>query len=233
MRQSAYHFHNSVLAATFASLFTIASAQAVITLTGDSRFLSAEFRLDRPDGGSSAGGPFTVTPGFGIDQFGSSPGPGVVRDGNSVFAGPNFQESSYRPERIVARGNFMATSDTLVGYTGMARVLNRVDYRFTLNPGDEWLIEGTSSGHGFFQLFDPMGNLVLANSGTQVGFSLPGTYRLLAGDNGFNNSTATSSGGSATFAGTYDVTFNIIPSPGTSAIAVFGLLTACSRRRRA
>lgn len=221
-----------VAAALSTSVLTFSSAQAAITLTGDNRFLSGAFSLVRPDGGASGGGPFTVTPAFGVDQFGSAPGPGDFRFGNEVFAGPNFQESSYRPNKIIARGNFSATSNTLPGFTGTARVVNRVDYSFTLDAGDEWLIEGTTSDNGFFQLFDPLGNLVLANSGVQLGVAIPGTYRLLAGDNGVGNSTATSSGGNATFAGTYNVTF-VIPTPGAAAIAAFGLLTTCTRRRRA
>lgn len=218
------------VAALSASAFTLTSAQAAISLTGDSRFLSAQFTLNRPNGGGSAGGPFTVTPAFGVDQFGSSPNPGDFRDGNAVFVGQNFQESSFRPNRIIARGMFSATSQTLPGFSGTAKVVNRVDYSFTLSPGDEWLIEGSSSGNGFFQLIDPLGNLVLANSGVQLGAAIPGTYRLLAGDNGVGDSTAMSSGGTAVFAGTYDVTF-VIPTPGAAAMLALGGMMASRRKR--
>lgn len=227
-----FSFRAVSAAAVSVSVFTLASAQAAMTLTGDNRLLSAEFSLSFPNGGSTGGGPFTVTPAFGVDQFGNSPGPGVSIAGNSVYTGTNFQESSYRPDKIVARGNFGASSDTLPGYSGWARVLNRVDYRFTMNLGEAWLLEGTSTENGFFQLIDPLGNVLIANGGALYGVAIAGQYRLLAGDNGVGNSSATSSGGSATFAGTYDVKF-FVPTPGTAAVAAFGLLAAGARRRRA
>lgn len=223
--------HVSVVIVSFASLFTLTSAHADLTLTGDSRFLSAEFRLDRPDGGSSAGGPFTVNPGYGLDFFGSSPGPGEFRYGCQVYVSPNFQESRFRPDQIIARGTFGATSNTVDGYTGMARVVNRVDYLFEVEAGQQWTIQGTTTGHGYFQLFDPLGNLLIANSGTQLGWSMPGSYRLVAGDDGFGNSSAISSGGSATYEGTFDVRISV-PAPGAAAIGAIGMVALGTRRRR-
>jgi hypothetical protein len=231
MHTLGYRSRVSVIMAAAASLFTLASAHADLTLTGDTRFMSAEFRLDRPDG-SSGGGPFTVTPAFGRDQFGSSATPGDFRNGNQVYVSPNFQESSFRSDRIVARGTFGATSNTAPGYSGMARVVNRVDYRFSVEEGEQWTIQGTTSGNGFFQLFDPSGNLLIANSGMQMGWSVPGSYRLLAGDDGVGNSSATSSGGSDTYEGTFDVTITV-PTPGAAAVGAMGLIAVGGRRRRA
>lgn len=227
-----FSFRAASVAAVSMSAFALASAQAAMTLTGDSRFLSAAFNLTFPDGGGTGGGPFTVTPAFGVDQFGSSPGPGISIGGNTVYTGNNFQESSFRPNLIVARGNFGALCETLPGHSGWARVLNRVDYRFTMNLGEPWLLEGTSTENGSFQLIDPLGTVLIANGGALYGVAIAGEYRLLAGDNGAGNSSAASSGGTSTFAGTYDVKF-FVPTPGTAAVAAFGLLAAGARRRRA
>jgi uncharacterized protein (TIGR03382 family) len=74
--------------------------------------------------------------------------------------------------------------------------------------------------------------LLIANSGMQMGWSVPGSYRLLAGDDGVGNSSATSSGGSDTYEGTFDVTITV-PTPGAAAVGAMGLIAVGGRRRRA
>lgn len=231
MKNNSRETRTVIVAALAVTMFTVSAAQAAITLSGDNRFLSASAEQIRPTG-SSFSGPFTRTPAFGADQFGSVSA-GVYRNNCEIYA-RSFQDSMVRSDFIKAAGNFEAGSLTPAGFTGTAKVVNRVEFTFTLNAGDFWQIRGTSSGNGFFEFYDPNGTLLLANSGIIGGAAITtGTYRLVAGDNANGNGQATTSGGQDLFGGAYDVRFEIIPTPGTVALGgIVSMMTLGTRRRR-
>lgn len=218
-----------IVAALAAGMFTMAAAQAVITLTGDDRFMSAAASQTRPDGGGSGSGPFTKTPLFGEDQYGNVVG-AVYRDGCQIVA-QAFQDSMVRSDLVKASGFFQAQASGPSGFSGTATVINRVEYRFTLADGEFWNIQGTTSGAAFFELYDPTGALVISNSGSIGGAAMTsGSYRLLTGLKG--SATANLPGGPELIEGNFNVRFELVPTPGTAALAgVLGLLTAGKRRR--
>lgn len=222
----------SIAAALGASIFTLSAAQAAITLTGDDRFMSAAATLLRPDGGGQFSGPFTKTPGFGVDQFGNVAA-GAYLDGCQIYV-QNFQDSKVRSDFIKAAGKFEAGAFGRTGYTGSAKIINRVEYKFTLEAGDFWQAKGTTSGNAYFELYDPNGTLLLANSGIVGGAAITsGTYRLIAGDNAGGMGEAKTPAGPELFEGSFDVRFEIIPTPGTVALGgIVGMMTLGTRRRR-
>jgi hypothetical protein len=222
----------SIVAALGASMFALAAAQASITLTGDDRFMSASATLFLPNGSGSFSGPFTRTPDFGVDQFGSVAA-GAYRDGCEIYV-QNFQDSMVRSDFVKAEGRFKAGAIGRPGYTGVAKIVNRVEYKFTLNAGDFWQAKGTTSGNAYFELYDPNGTLLLANSGIVGGAAITsGTYRLVAGDNANGMGEAKTPGGPELFEGSFDVRFEIIPTPSTVALGgMVGMMTLGTRRRR-
>lgn len=221
----------SIVAALSASMFTLAATQAVITLTGDDRFMSAAASWTSPTGSGSGSGPFTKTPAFGVDQLGNVVG-AVYRDNCQIVA-QAFQESKVRTDFILAKGFFQSQASGPAGFTGVATVINRVEYSFTLADGEFWNIQGTTTGSAFFELYDPTGALVISSSGSIGGAAMTsGSYRLLAGLKG--SATTKLPEGPELIEGDFNVRFELVPTPGTAALAgVFGLLTAGNRRRKA